>query len=68
MYSSRIEALHLGGDLGREVGGVKAGDQADAGNALDQVRPHGRLVVADRGHKTQPGDGHAGTVAICHRQ
>src|SRR6267143_3565862 len=44
-----VEALDLGRDLGVEAGRVEPGDGADARRALDHVRPHGLLVVADGG-------------------
>ena len=48
-----ILRLHLAGDLGLLVGGVEAGDGADAALARDEVLP-GRLdVAAERRHETQ---------------
>ena len=44
-----VEALDLARDLGVEVGGVEVRDLADARDALDQVRPDGLEIVADRG-------------------
>ena len=57
-----VEALDLGGDLGVEAVGVETADQADPRHALDHVRPHGFLVVADRRDEAHAGDSHAATV------
>ena len=61
-----VEVPDLGGDLGRVVGGVEAGDPADAGDALDQVGPDGLQVVPYRGHEAETGDRHAAAVGVAH--
>src|SRR5713101_7412732 len=59
-----VEALDLGRDLGVEAARVEPGDRADARRALDHVRPHGLLVVADGGDEAYAGDSHTPAVRM----
>ena len=52
----RVEALHLGGDAGRQERGVELRDRADAAHAVDEVVPGLRDADADGGYDPKAGD------------
>ena len=60
----RLEIAHLAGEPAVVAGGVERIEQADAADAVLQVLPEGREVVADGRDDAKPGDDNS---AIVHR-
>src|SRR6185436_5160588 len=58
----RLEVVDLAAGLVLVLADVESGDLAEAGHAVDEVRPGGVLVVADGADDAEAGDGDAAGV------
>ena len=62
----RVEVFHFGGDGRGEGGGVEEGDGAHAAGPVDDARPAGGPVVAQRGNRPDSRDDHPARVLLVH--